>query len=159
MVSREHQRAGGLHENLQLLRSITNSRALNDASIILDASKYIEELKDKVERLNQDITTAQSSTNPEPLPMVTVEMIEKGFLVKVYSERSSPGMLVSMLEAFEALSLDVTEARVSCEDSFQLEGVGTQGEEAGEAIDAEVVRQTLLQAIEHGRGSDQDKEA
>ncbi|MBA0572122.1 hypothetical protein Golob_002483, partial [Gossypium lobatum] len=68
MVSREHKRAG-LHEKLQLLRSITNSHSMKKASIIVDASKYIEELKQKVERLNQDITAAQTSNNRNPLPM------------------------------------------------------------------------------------------
>jgi hypothetical protein len=33
-------------------------------------------------------------------------------------------MLVKILEAFEDLGLDVLDARVSCEDTFQLEAVG-----------------------------------
>jgi hypothetical protein len=36
---------------------------MNKASVIVDASKYIKELKQKVERLNQDIG---ASTNPLP---------------------------------------------------------------------------------------------
>lgn len=43
---------------------------VNKTSIIIDASKYIEELKQKVERLNEDIGVAQSSTDQNPLPMV-----------------------------------------------------------------------------------------
>ncbi|GAB4832021.1 hypothetical protein Ancab_006038 [Ancistrocladus abbreviatus] len=160
MVSREHnKRAAGLHEKLQLLRSITNSHALNDTSIIADASRYIEELKEKVDRLNQDITTAQSSSSRDPLPTVTVESTEKGFLIKVHSGRSSSGLLVSILETFEELNLNVTEARVSCTGGFQLEAVGTQSEEAEETIDVEAVRQAVLQAARHGRdNSDQDQE-
>ncbi|CAN6569051.1 unnamed protein product [Malus baccata var. baccata] len=126
MVSREHKRAA-LYEKLQLLRSITNSHALNKTSIIVDASKYIEELKQKVERLNQDIANAQttsSSSDQNPLPGVTVETLEKGFLINVFSEKSCPGLLVSVLEAFEDLGLSVLEARVSCEDSFRLQAVG-----------------------------------
>lgn len=38
----------------------------------MDASKYIEELKQKVERLNQDISTAQTSNHQNPLPMVNL---------------------------------------------------------------------------------------
>ncbi|XP_048446362.1 transcription factor SCREAM2-like isoform X3 [Pyrus x bretschneideri] len=128
MVSREHKRAA-LYEKLQLLRSITNSHALNKTSIIVDASKYIEELKQKVERLNQDIanaqTTSSSSSDQNPLPgQVTVETLEKGFLINVFSEKSCPGLLVSVLEAFEDLGLNVLEARVSCADSFRLQAVG-----------------------------------
>lgn len=36
---------------------------LSESSIIVDASKYIQELKHKVERLNQDITTTTPQTN------------------------------------------------------------------------------------------------
>ncbi|KAE7996522.1 hypothetical protein FH972_001237 [Carpinus fangiana] len=152
MVSREHKRAA-LHEKLQLLRSITNSHALNQTSIIVDASKYIEELKRKVERLNQDIATAQSSNDQNPLPGVTVETLEKGFLINVLSEKSCPGLLVSILEAFEELGLNVLEARVSCADNFRLQAVGGDNEEQAESIDAQVVKQAVVQAIKNWSGS------
>ncbi|KAM1054165.1 hypothetical protein FF1_001587 [Malus domestica] len=152
MVSREHKRAA-LYEKLQLLRSITNSNALNKTSIIVDASKYIEELKQKVERLNQDIANAQttsSSSDQNPLPgQVTVETLEKGFLINVFSEKSCPGLLVSVLEAFEDLGLNVLEARVSCEDSFRLQAVGGENEEEGESIDAHAVKQAVAVAIKN----------
>lgn len=54
----------------------------------------------------------------------SVETLEKGFLVKVYSERSCPGLLVALLEAFEELGLNVLEARVSCTDNFHLQAFG-----------------------------------
>lgn len=53
-----------------------------------------------------------------------MEALERGFLIHVFSEKNCPGMLVSVLEAFEQLGLDVLDARVSCEDSFQLEALG-----------------------------------
>lgn len=58
------------------------------------------------------------------LQQVTVETLEKGFLVNVYLEKNCSGLLVSVLEAFEDLGLDVLDARVSCSDRFQLEAVG-----------------------------------
>ncbi|KAF8402532.1 hypothetical protein HHK36_010617 [Tetracentron sinense] len=148
MVSREQKRAA-LYEKLQLLRSVTNSHALNKTSIIVDASKYIKELKQKVERLNQDVATGQSSTDPNPLPVVTVETQGKGFLINVFSEKSCPGLLVSILEAFEELGLNVLEARVSCTDSFRLEAVGGEDQGLVEIIDAQVVKQAVLQAIKN----------
>ncbi|MBA0814621.1 hypothetical protein Gohar_020437 [Gossypium harknessii] len=157
MVSREHKRAG-LHEKLQLLRSITNSHSMKKASIIVDASKYIEELKQKVERLNQDITAAQTSNNRNPLPMVTVETLEKGFLINIFSEKSCPGLLVSVLEAFQDLGLNVLEARVSCTDSFRLQAVGGENEEQSENIDAQVVKQAVLQAIKNWSESSNEQE-
>ncbi|KAA8539512.1 hypothetical protein F0562_026204 [Nyssa sinensis] len=152
MVSREHKRAA-LHEKLQLLRSITNSHAQSKTSIIVDASKYIEELQHKVERLNQDIASAQNSSHQNPLPaQVTVETVEKGFQVNVFLEKSCPGLLVSILEAFEELGLNVLEARVSCDDTFQLEAVG-DNEANGENIDAQVVKEAVSQAIKNWSGS------
>ncbi|XP_012483903.1 transcription factor SCREAM2 isoform X1 [Gossypium raimondii] len=158
MVSREHKRAA-LHEKLQLLRSITNSHAVNKTTIIVDASKYIEELKQKVERLNQGISAAQTSNDQNPLPMqVTVETLEKGFLINVFSEKSCPGLLVSLLEAFEELGLNILEARVSCTDSFRLQAVGGENEEQSESIDAQVVKQAVLQAIKNwSEGTDQQE--
>lgn len=65
-----------------------------------------------------------NSFNSYYLQQVTVETLEKGFLINVLSENNCPGLLVSILEAFEELGLDVLDARVSCSDSFQLEAVG-----------------------------------
>ncbi|PHT44897.1 hypothetical protein CQW23_14055 [Capsicum baccatum] len=148
MVSREQKRAAVLHEKLQLLRSITKSHAISESSIILDASKYIQELKHKVERLNQDITTTTSqsnSNNKTSSPQIEVETLEKGFLVNVYSERSCPGLLVAILEVIEDLGLNVLEARVSCTDTFRLQAFGGENEEA--IINAQVVTQAVFEAI------------
>ncbi|KAG6602596.1 uncharacterized protein LOC111790608 isoform X2 [Cucurbita pepo subsp. pepo] len=145
MVSREHKKAA-LHEKLQLLRSITNSHALNKGSIIVDASKYIEELKQKVERLNQDIATVQNSIHPNH-PMVTVEALVKGFSINVFSEKSCQGLLVSILEAFEELGLNVLEARVSCTDTFQLQAFAEIEEQGEEAMDAQAVKEAVVEAI------------
>ncbi|KAK9290280.1 hypothetical protein L1049_008447 [Liquidambar formosana] len=148
MGSREQKRAA-LYEKLQQLRSVTNSTALNKTSIIVDASKYIEELKQKVKRLDKEITSLQSSSDQNSLPVqVTVETVENGFLINVFSEKNYPGLLVTILEAFEELGLDVLDARVSCSDSFHLEAVG--GENQGhDSMDAQVVKQAVLQAIKN----------
>ncbi|XP_058205133.1 transcription factor SCREAM2-like isoform X1 [Rhododendron vialii] len=145
MVSREHKKAAALHEKLQLLRSITNSHAVNKTSIIIDASKYIADLKQKVEVLNRDIATAQNSSYQDPRPVeVTVKTLEKGFQINVISEKNCPGLLVTVLEAFEELGLNVVEARVSCTGSFHLEAVG---ENDGENVEAHTVKQAVSQAI------------
>ncbi|EXB25867.1 hypothetical protein L484_012293 [Morus notabilis] len=128
MVSREHKRAA-LHEKLHLLRSITNSHALNETSIIVDASKYIEDLKQKVERLNRGITSGRTSSDENAIPA------------------SCQGLLVSVLEAFEELGLSVLEARVSCSDSFQLQAIGGENEEQGESMDAQAVKQAVEMSI------------
>ncbi|XP_011095230.1 transcription factor bHLH61 isoform X2 [Sesamum indicum] len=137
-----------LYEKLEHLRSATNSTAVNRASIVVDASGYIQDLKQRVEKLNQDIATLQTSTQQNTLPTVKVETLEKGFLINVISERNCPGLLVSILEAFEDLGLEVLDARVSCSDTFRLEAVSDQNEgQTSDSIDDQVVKQAVLQAI------------
>jgi len=55
---------------------------------------------------------------------VTVETLEKGFLINVYSAKTCPGLLVSILESFEEIGLNVLEARVTCTDTFRFHAVG-----------------------------------
>ncbi|CAN1255206.1 hypothetical protein LINPERPRIM_LOCUS8907, partial [Linum perenne] len=55
---------------------------------------------------------------------VSVETVEKGFVINVISEKKCEGgLLVSVLEAFEEIGLNVVEARVSCTDTFRLHAV------------------------------------
>ncbi|KAG6744349.1 hypothetical protein POTOM_053069 [Populus tomentosa] len=150
MSSRKKKKAA-LYEKL---RAATNSNAvnaltrllqalMNKTSIIVDASKYIGELKNKVDRLKKEIGTSSTPQNSLPA-QVTVENLEKGFLINVFSGKNCPGLLVSILEAFEELGLDVLDARVSCEDNFQLEAIGG---DQNQGHDAQVVKQAVLQAI------------
>ncbi|KAL3715266.1 hypothetical protein ACJRO7_007063 [Eucalyptus globulus] len=76
---------------------------------------------------------------------VTVDTLDRGFRINVYSERNCPGLLVSILEDFEELGLNVLDARVSCSDNFHFEAVG--GEDHGDGMDAQVVKQAVLEAI------------
>ncbi|KAG6751384.1 hypothetical protein POTOM_045918 [Populus tomentosa] len=147
MVSREQKRAAK-QKKLQLLRSITNSLAHDNASIILDASNYIKDLKQRVEKLNQDVATAASFTS-QKFPTIRVEEQENDFLIKVFTARNCQGLLVFILEAFEELGLEVLQARVSTSDSFLLEAIATrENKEADGHIDDQVVKQVVLQGIQ-----------
>ncbi|KAM5556807.1 hypothetical protein ABKV19_024279 [Rosa sericea] len=95
--------------------------------------------------LYEKLQLLRSITNSHA--QVTVETLEKGFLINVFSEKSCPGLLVSVLEAFEELGLNVLEARVSCAESFRLQAVGGENEEEGEGIDAHAVKQAVAVAI------------
>uniref|UniRef100_M1CIW7 DNA binding protein n=1 Tax=Solanum tuberosum TaxID=4113 RepID=M1CIW7_SOLTU len=124
MGSKEQQKAL-LNQQLEQLGSITNSPSVNKTSIIAHASKYIEELKERIDKLNEDVSTSQPShhDHEDALPEVTVETLEKGFIINVFSEKNCPGLLVSILEVFEELGLELLDARVSCSDCFRLEAV------------------------------------
>ncbi|OIV95199.1 hypothetical protein TanjilG_21589 [Lupinus angustifolius] len=122
-------------------------------SVLLDASKYIQGIKRKLQELNK--LAAASSQNIiayDPMPKLKVEPQEEGFMIKVQSQRSCQGLLVFILEAFEELGLDVLQARVSCEDRFCLEALGIkENNEDTRHLDAQLVEQVVLQAIQNWR--------
>uniref|UniRef100_A0A0E0L162 Plant bHLH transcription factor ACT-like domain-containing protein n=1 Tax=Oryza punctata TaxID=4537 RepID=A0A0E0L162_ORYPU len=152
MVSREQKRAS-LHEKLQILRTLTHSHAVNKMSIISDASTYIKDLKQKIATLNKELKCAQNmNICEEPSPVVRVQVLDKGFLINVFMHKSSPGLLASILQAFDDLGLTVIEARASCSNSFRLEAVGGEHEEVDGGIDANAVELAVMQAIKSSPG-------
>ncbi|XAR55761.1 hypothetical protein NMG60_11035954 [Bertholletia excelsa] len=154
-MSSSNRKKAALFKKLQRLRSVTNSNSVSKTSIIVDASKYIEVLKENIERLNQDVATSPSSSGQNSLPVVTVDTLEKGFLINVYSEKNCPGLLASILEAFDELGLEVLDANVSCSEKFRLEAIGGEGEE--DNVDAQMVKQAVQQAISNwSESNDQD---
>ncbi|OEL15571.1 hypothetical protein BAE44_0023410 [Dichanthelium oligosanthes] len=136
----------------------------NNTSILLDASKYIKELKDRVEAAaaaSPEADSSSSSSTPGSAMAATVSVssveldsnssCRRGFRINVSMERSRPGLLASVLEAFEDLGLDVLDADASCADdtAFRLQALGSggQGQQAGVSVDEQMVRQAVLQAI------------
>jgi len=97
----------------------------DNMSIIADASSYIKDLKQKIAKLNQEIASAQHANVCQPL--VSVEVVENGFLINVFMDKCSPGLLGSILEAFDEIGLSVLEARATCAGSFRLQAVGEVG--------------------------------
>ncbi|XP_019161130.1 PREDICTED: transcription factor bHLH61-like [Ipomoea nil] len=144
MGSKDEKRAA-LNQQLRQLRSVTNSTAVNKASIIMDASRYIEDLKERVDKLNEDVSSSQPPEETA-LPVVTVETLEKGFLISVFAEKNCPGLLVTILEAFEDLGMEVLDARVSCSDTFHLQAV-SEKEGDTDNVDDQVVKQAVVEAV------------
>ncbi|PUZ43421.1 hypothetical protein GQ55_8G008000 [Panicum hallii var. hallii] len=169
----------GKEKKLQLLRSVTKSNAANKTSILVDASKYIKELKDKVEEAaaassaaDTDSSSSSSSGSAMAAATVSVSSVDldssnsscrRGFRINVSMERTRPGLLVSVLEAFEDLGLDVLDADVSCADdtAFRLQALGSgQGQQQGGgsgSVDEQKVRQAVLQAISICMNDDGDE--
>nr|CAB3459139.1 unnamed protein product [Digitaria exilis] len=133
----------------------------NKTSILVDASKYIKDLKEKVEEAASASAAADSTNSGRAMAAtVSVSSVEldrnsssscrrRGFRINVSMERSRPGLLVFVLEAFEELGLDVLDADVSCADdtAFHLQALGSGQAQQGESMDEQMVRQAVLQAI------------
>ncbi|KAK3118221.1 hypothetical protein QOZ80_9BG0695880 [Eleusine coracana subsp. coracana] len=142
-MSGKEKKAADLEEKLQLLRSVTKSNAANETSILVDASKYIRELKDKVEAAGaaaaaESCRSSAASALPGTVSVSLVDLVDNisksssssrrggGFRINVSMERSRPGLLVSVLQVLEELGLDVLDADVSCADDtpFRLQALG-----------------------------------
>ncbi|BAF28986.1 uncharacterized protein [Oryza sativa Japonica Group] len=72
MSGKDQKKAAALEEKLELLRSVTKSSAANETSILVDASKYIKELKDKVSQEPEQLGSTSSS-----MPMPRSEAAER----------------------------------------------------------------------------------
>ncbi|KAK4745917.1 hypothetical protein SAY87_012229 [Trapa incisa] len=127
----------------------TSSSSGNAAAITEDAAKDTKEFKDQQEETPNEEISNPGASSKQNLPMeVDVQTLgEAGFRISMHSETNCPGLLVSILEAFEELGLDVLDASVSCEDNFHLEAVGK--DEGQDGVDARVVKQAVLQAIKN----------
>ncbi|TVU27378.1 hypothetical protein EJB05_29983, partial [Eragrostis curvula] len=156
-MSGKEKKAAALEEKLQLLRSATKSNAGNKTSILVDASKYIRELKDKVDEAAADSSSRSDTSTQVNVSSVDLDCRRRGFRINVSMERSRPGLLVSVLEALEELGLDVLDADVSCADhsAFRFQALGSSGQ--GETVDEQMVRQAVLQAISKCMDSDDDE--
>ncbi|XP_019439073.1 PREDICTED: uncharacterized protein LOC109344779 [Lupinus angustifolius] len=150
MVSKVNKRTT-MYKNLQLIRSITHSHSHRKTSVLLNLSKYIQGLKQKLQQMNQVVAaTSQKTIAYDAMPTLKVEPQEEGFMIKVLSQRSCRGLLVFILEAFEELGLDVLQARVSCEDHFCLEALGIkENNQDTHHLDAQLVEQVVSQAIQN----------
>ncbi|ERM97635.1 hypothetical protein AMTRI_Chr01g110180 [Amborella trichopoda] len=139
MVCKSHQKTV-IYQNLRALRSITKSSSVKETAIILDAVRYIWELKMKVERLYLQLHLS------DPLEVRT-ERIGKGFLVRLWSLKRD-NLLVTILETFEGLGLNVLQARVSSKDYFYMEAFCV---EQGERVEGHVLKQTVIEAVKSGK--------
>lgn len=160
MVRKRRRRM--LDENLSVLRSITHSNATRKSCIISDAFKYIEELKQRVHELNRDLVAEVDARQRELLgsqphgigrassvpilPTVTVVGKECGLEIHV-SCKKMPGLLIAILEAVEALGLNVLQARVSCKDYFLFDALSGKDKQ-GKIADPHTVKGALLQVLD-----------
>lgn len=55
---------------------------------------------------------------------VNVETLENMFTVNVESEQNCPGLLLTIIQVFEELGLDVLNAEAACNDGFELAAQG-----------------------------------
>ncbi|XP_077226961.1 uncharacterized protein LOC143860276 [Tasmannia lanceolata] len=140
------QRKVAMHRRLHVLQSLASSKSVRRSSVYMDALYYVQELKLKVERLNKEYMNLQNQIIEVPTE-VKVERMEKGVVVQVTCKKGRE-LLVSILEVFEEVGLEVLQAKVSCNhnNSFFMEAIVQ--EQKREGLDVSVVKEAVLKALE-----------
>ncbi|GLT54858.1 hypothetical protein SLA2020_280210 [Shorea laevis] len=84
-----------------------------------------------------------------PNKVVEVQKVGQGFHVRVNCEKGTD-RLVTILEAFDEMGLNVQQARVSCSNVFALEAIAAAAQD--HALDVKEVTKALLRTIEKKGG-------
>ncbi|XP_062011233.1 uncharacterized protein LOC133727852 [Rosa rugosa] len=143
-----------LRRKLQTQRSLTRRKSIKKSSIVMDAMLHIYLLKLKLEAAHKECLDLMAIKTkyldlikhlhvPEE---VKVEKIEEGFHVRVTCEKAED-TLVSILEAFDEMGLNILQAKVSCNSYFSMEAIAAHVAQNQEyKLDVTDVTQAIIKA-------------
>ncbi|XAR66593.1 hypothetical protein NMG60_11012875 [Bertholletia excelsa] len=138
MASNRLRKRMALRRKLLVLRTLTNSKSVKRSSIIVDAFLHICKLKLRLEAIQREYLLLMKHIQ------VKVEKVqEHNFLMKV-SCKGGNDVLVSILEAFEEMGLNVLQARVSCNSLLTIEAI-VEAQDQG--MDERDIREAVHKAI------------
>ncbi|KAL8507177.1 hypothetical protein ACS0TY_017907 [Phlomoides rotata] len=132
------QRKIALRRKLQILKTLTKSKSVKKSSIIMDAFLYIYKLKLQVEAIKREYQNLMNH-----IQEVKVEKIGAGYLMVIVTCKKGDEMLVSILEAFEKMNVNVVQARVSCKHFFGMEAI------VEDTVDAAALSEAILKVIQY----------
>ncbi|XP_022720824.1 uncharacterized protein LOC111278471 [Durio zibethinus] len=152
------QRRTTFRRKVHLLRTLsTNTISVKRSSIMLKVLLHFYKLKVKLEEIQRECQNLMAIRN-EYLTLlkhiqipkeVKVEKIGEEFVVKVTCNKEGD-KLVSILEAFEELGLNVHQATVSCSHFFAMEAIAVARDQ--QTTDIKDITQAVLKAIEKQGG-------
>ncbi|KAK4440076.1 hypothetical protein Salat_0342500 [Sesamum alatum] len=135
------QRRVALRRKLRTLRTLTKSKSVKKSSIIKDASLYLYKLRVQLEAIQKHYHYLINHIQEVKVDKVAgTEYV----VVKVRCKKSEE-LLVSILEAFEEMNVNVVEARLNNSNHlFRMEAIL----HAHHHIDAIILNQTILSLIQ-----------
>ncbi|KAL1328776.1 hypothetical protein HN51_038559 [Arachis hypogaea] len=140
------QRRISLRRKLHILRTLANSN--NSLKGKRRSIVYIYKLKVALESIKREYENAVSLKKE----VVKVEKVKGGrFVVRIKCEKGKGKegeKLVSILEAFEEMSVNVENAKVSCEGGFSMDAIIAVAQENDKTLDVTHLTEALLKAIE-----------
>ncbi|KAL3624840.1 hypothetical protein CASFOL_031508 [Castilleja foliolosa] len=112
------QRGMALRKKFQILRALTKSKSVKKRSIIIDALLYIYKLRLQVEAIKREYQYLL-----DHIQEVKVEKLETGYMAVTIRCKKGEEMMVSILEAFEKLDVNVVQAKATCKHLFGMEAI------------------------------------
>ncbi|GMY37488.1 hypothetical protein FCV25MIE_32731 [Fagus crenata] len=147
------QKRIAMRRKIHILRAhTTSSKSVKRSFINTAALLYIYKLKLKLEAMKREYLNLMA-TKREYLKLmkhmqvsedVEVQKLGQRFLVRVNCEKGAD-RLVTILEAFDEMGLNVQQARVSCNNCFAMEAIAVAQDQA---LDVKEVTKALLKTIE-----------
>ncbi|MBA0868257.1 hypothetical protein Goshw_010934 [Gossypium schwendimanii] len=159
-MAKKVQRRAASRRKLQLLRTLTNSKSVIQKLVLVWIQKafLVHDLKVKLEEIQREYQNLMAIRNEYfnllkhiqiPKEVKVEKLGEDQFVVKVRCNRGGD-ILVSIVEAFEELGLNVVRARVCCNHFFAMEAiVVAQDQQTTKTKD---VTQAILKAIDKQGG-------
>ncbi|XP_071712058.1 transcription factor bHLH93-like [Rutidosis leptorrhynchoides] len=160
----ERRRRKRLNDRLSMLRSIVPKISKMDrTSILVDTIDYMKELMEKIQDMKeQDIEShdvdklklmGSFNMNEESQirnsPKFQVERRNTDTRVGICCS-PKPSLLLSTVNTFEALGLDIQQCVISCFNDFSLQASCSQGQEHRSTISCEDIKQILFRNAGYG---------
>ncbi|CAK8568415.1 unnamed protein product [Lathyrus sativus] len=170
----ERRRRKKLGDKMHTLRSIVPIISKMDkASILGDAAEYLNELRQKVNDLQTELESLPPGPSLAPTTSTLPVQVNEEFLhSNVSSSRNQstkveawemedgtvnihmfcaykPGVLVSIMKAFEILGLDIHNANISCFDGFTIDIYKAEQCIQGEKVNTELIKAVLVNAVDY----------
>ncbi|KAG4146422.1 hypothetical protein ERO13_D05G156400v2 [Gossypium hirsutum] len=147
------QRRTASRRKLQFLPTLSNTKSVKRSSIVLNVLLQCHKLKVKLEEIHREYQNLMTIGNQyftllkhiQVSKEVKVEKVGEEFVVKVSCNKGRD-KLISILEAFEELGLNVVRARVNYSHFFAMEAIAVAQDQ--KTTDINDVTQAILMAIE-----------
>ncbi|KAF9587743.1 hypothetical protein IFM89_004720 [Coptis chinensis] len=116
------------------------------SGILIDALNYINQLKLKVEEMTKEYGELVKQGHHQPTMDVKVEKLENScFMVRLTCEKVQD-LLISLVEAFEKMGLEVLHADINSNQNFQMEAII---EAEDETLDVDSITQSVYKVLEN----------
>ncbi|XP_012452986.1 uncharacterized protein LOC105774976 isoform X1 [Gossypium raimondii] len=155
MATKLQRRTASLRK-LHLLQTLNKPKSVKRSCSIINILLHFYKLKVKLEEIQREYQNLlKNIRTPKLKQEVKVEKINgEQFVVRVACNKGGD-KLVSILEVFDELGLNVVQARVSCRHFFSMEAIIGVGQDQ-KTSDMKDITDAVLKAIDEKQSGEQE---